>query len=118
MGNEFCIDGKCFTERVPLVNENGMEVCFRELHTYLGVSRDRTKYARIEYAYPDDQTMQALLYVNDSLVGRFASNLKLLWNHDGAFLLQDYYGTLKDELRSGQSWDTSQYQKYVAKHYS
>jgi hypothetical protein len=117
MGNEFCVDGKCFTEKIPLVDENGMEVSFRELHKYLGVSRDRTKYARIAYAYPDDQTMQALLYVNDSLVGTCDPHLELLWNHDDGFLLKDYYGTLKHGLRSGQSRDTLQYQKYVAKHY-
>lgn len=116
-GNFFCINDNCFQEQTFLPEKEDPNYYRRDLHKYLGISFDGARYARIEYVYPDENTRKALLYVNDSLIGTFPYDVELLWAHEDGFALKGEYGSLKDRLRSRLSWDTVQYQKYVADHY-
>lgn len=116
----FGISDQCFTEKAPAPAEWDPNNPPLDLHKYLGVSSNRTRYARIEYVYEADMSVYsriARLYVNDTLAGTFPEDVDLFWNTNDGYVLKGKFGSMRNAFLYPHNSDSADYPRFVAKHY-
>jgi hypothetical protein len=119
-GSFFCVNNDCFPEQKMLPPQENGYYEWQSLHKYLGVSSNRTQYARVEYLYPENQPEYnriARLYVNDSLTGAFPDDVELIWDHNDGYVLKGRLSSMRNAFLYPHGRDSLEYPKFVAKYY-